>query len=297
MEWFWYSIMRAFFISGKKLSLKVSLNHENSNVTISAFYMTVVSAVFLIPFVFFDGSWRSIQDPVFFKAILSNVAFNVVAHILLLNVIRKFEISYVSAIQATSPLIFGLFSFVILSEFPSIEAFLFMIVIACGGVLVEMSHAKHFDFRGFVKNSAWLWLILYLCLAAVATVFSRVAVTTGDPEAYLAFRYLFLSVIFFVFYLIYESNFGAKILKCKRLSVRIRFDKTAILVGIFLMFAVICEMNALALMEMSKVEALTKLSIAGTLIVDAVFISKTIGWKRWVGASLILLGGVGVAFS
>lgn len=297
MEWAIFSIIRALFVTGKEASIKLSLSHKLPSVTLSAFYATAVSAVILTPYVLWDGSWRSLENEQFLIGIVGNVVFNTVGHLLLLTVIRKFEISYVAAVSATSPLIFGTFSVIFLGEPLSSQAVLFMCVIALGGILVELSRAKFEGFVKFVKESAWVYILVYLCIAAAATVFSKIAVTNGDPEAYIAFRYVCLSTIFFTLHHLYESKTAAKIMKRRRDPIKMRFDPKACIAGLFIMGAVICEMNALKLTTMANVEALTKFAIISTLIIDAFFISKQVTLKRWLGAILILLGGVGVILS
>lgn len=294
MEWLIFSLFRALFVSGKETCMKLSLLHSVPSVTISAFYTTIVSVIILMPFVLWDGSWRSIDNQMFVFGIIGNVCLNTIGHLLLLTTIKRFDISYVSAVLATSPMIFGVFSLVFLGVSPSVYAFLCMGIIALGGVLVELSREKTNSFKSFVLHSGWLPLLAYLCIAAGATVFSKIAVSNGDPEAYIAFRYCGLSMIFLFIHCVYESELGHNTIKREREPIKLRFDMHAVIAGLFLMCAVICEMNALKLTDMASVEAITKFAIIGTLFVDTVFISKHFNKKRWFGATLILTGGIGV---
>lgn len=294
MEWIIFALARAFFVSGKESCMKLSLLHKIPSVTIAAFYTTLVSVIILMPYVLWDGSWRSIENPVFVYGIIGNVVLNTIGHLLLLTTIKRFDISYVSAVLATSPLIFGVFSIVFLGYNPGPYAFLAMSFIALGGILVELSRNKITNFKDFLLHSGWLPLTAYLCIAAGATVFSKIAVTHGDPEAYIAFRYLGLSLIFLVIHLVYESQWGHKIIQRDRAPIPIRFDPHAVIAGLFLMCAVVCEMNALKLTDIASVEAITKFAIIMTLLIDSLFISKGFNAKRWLGAVFILVGGVAV---
>lgn len=295
MEWIWFAIARVFFVTGNKVGMKLSLSSKLPSVTISAFYGTFISTVILIPYILWDGSWRSIENTQFLVAVAGNVAFNTVGHLLMLTVVRKFDISYVAALTATSPLIFGLFSFIFLGEGVPTQVLLFMILIALGGIFVELSRAKFEGFVKFVKESAWLPVLLFLCISAGAMVFSKLGVTHGDPEAYIACRYLCLSIVFFTLHHLYESKRVAKLLKRTRGPIKMRFDARAATAGLFMMGSVICEMNALQYTSIANVEALSKLSIVTILIADALFISKNVTTKRWLGALLIVIGSMGVA--
>lgn len=294
MEWIVFALLRALFVSGKESCMKLSLLHSVPSVTIAAFYTTIISVIILLPYILWDGSWRSIENPIFVYGIIGNVCLNTIGHLLLLTTIKRFEISYVSAVLATSPLIFGGFSIVFLGYNPGIYAFLCMSVMACGGVLVELSRDKVRGFKDFFLHSGWFPLLAYLCIAAGATVFSKIAVTNGDPEAYIAFRYCGLSIIFLIIHFVYESDWCHQVIKRARAPIPIRFDFHAVIAGFFLMCAVIFEMNALKLADMASVEAITKFAIIVTLLVDTFLISKIIRWKRWAGALLIIVGGLGV---
>lgn len=297
MEWFFLALARAVFSSGKEISTKISLLHPAPSITISAFYLTAMSVLFLMPYVLWDGSWQSIYNEAFLYAVLGNIAFNTIGHLLLLTTVRKFDISYVSALFAASPLVFGLFSALFLGDIPGLTTFIFMIPIAIGGLLVELSRKKIKGFKDFIVHSGWIPILAYTCIAAVATVFSKIAVTHGDPEAYIAFRYLGLSIIFLSIHFLYESHLGKRFLRRKREAVSLRLDKHAMMAGTFMMCAVICEMNALTLTDMARVESITKFSIVLTLLLEALFISKKIQWRRLLGILMILTGGIGILFT
>ncbi len=294
MEWFILALMRAVFVSGKEASIKLSLLKSNSSVTASAFFMAVMSSVLLMPYVLLDGSWQSIHNEQFLHGVIGNITLNTFGQILLLTTIRRFDISYVSAILATSPLIFGGFSIVFLGQSSGLGAFLLMILIAAGGIFVELSRQKAQSFKSFLLDSGWVPIVGYLCIAAGATVFSKIAVTHGDPEAYIAFRYSGLSVVFFIIHCVHQSEWGKRLLRREQEPRPIKLDKQAMIAGLFLMLAVICEMNALRLTDMARVEAISKFAIVFTLFIDAFFISKRVPLLRWLGVALIVAGGVGV---
>ena len=54
------------------------------------------------------------------------------------------------------------------------------------------------------------------------------------------------------------------------------------------------QMNALTMIDIARVESVTKFSLILTLLIDGFFISKRVPWQRWLGVFLILMGGLGV---
>ena len=274
--------------------MKLSVLHPTSNITLAAFYTSIISPIILLPYVFWDGTWQSIQNPLFVYSTMGNIGLNTIAHLLLLTTIRRFDISYVATILATSPLIYTAFSIVFLGESPGLHVFLAMLLIAGGAILVELSRGQIKCWKSFLLYSGWPPLMGYLCLAAGATVFSKLAVSHGDPEAYVAMRYTGLSLVFLVIYFVSRMGWVRRVITKKASPSPFRIDGHSMVAGLFLMAAVVCEMNALQLTNMANVEAITKLSIVMTLLVDTLFISKKFIPLRWAGAALILIGGAGV---
>lgn len=111
MEWLIYAFMRVFFSTAYDVTTKISLIKSNS-LTSSAFHISVISPVILLPLIFIDGSWISIFYNMFLIAVLGNAFCNSIGYLIVLNIIKKYDISYVSAIMATSPLMYGLFSLI-----------------------------------------------------------------------------------------------------------------------------------------------------------------------------------------
>ncbi len=291
LEWLLLVLGRAFFISCKDVSLKVFLSHHNVPVPIVAGLMAFIPAIIMFPYALMQGQWSALENSIFVFAILGNVFFNVIGYLLYFSMIKKHDISYVTSISATSPLVFSFMAFILLGETLSGLSILFIFILASGCVFLEKSREKKFV-RKKIKDSAWIYLILYMLCAAVATVFSKLAVTNGPVEAYIGFRYILLIFFFFSIAKItmsYEKDSNVKTL--------IFNNKKILLAGVFLLFAVFLEMNALRLIEIGRVEALTKVSLILTFSFEAIFLKKSFNMIRLLAIVFILLGGIGMLYT
>jgi uncharacterized membrane protein len=296
MEWVYLVLGRAVAMAGKESFLKLSVDQDKNHIVATAAVLSLIPAVLLLPWVFWSGSFTSLENPIFVQAILGNVAFNIAGQVSFIIAVKRFDISYVTALKATTPVLFGIFSFIFLGETLSPIAFAFISLVVAGCLLLEISKKTKLSFTGFLKESGWPLLLFHICMAAIATVFSKIAVTNGNPEAYIAFRYTLLSLSLFLLHWIVSHRIIASLYRKEESSWTLHFDWRLLLSGIFLTLSVITEMRALQLTEVSRVEALSKLSLILILAFDSTLISKTMNWKRWLATSLIAAGAIGTIF-
>lgn len=292
MTWLWLTLLRTVFLAGLEVTWKLFLNKQSYPILTIAFWTSLVPVVALSPLVFSQKQYLALADTVYLQAILANVTLNIFGDLLLFRMIKKHEVSYISALSATSPMFYLLFGWLFLGETISYTIFAFFIVIVLGGFLLEISrrHATS-NWAELLKSSSFISMALYIILTSLATVASKVAITSGPVEGYIAFRYLLLCLSFYIL-----NHLWAYIRKVEAPRFMIKENMPLVLAGGLLTFAVVAEMYAYTFAEIALVDAVSKLTLVFTFIFEYALIQRTFNKHRLLAITLIMTGTAFVAY-
>lgn len=301
MGWELYALLRAIGSAGHSISLKSVLNNkENSLIAVPLFVVLVPGILYTIIATSL-GQYETIdQNENFYLGLFGNVTCNALNYLLNVWIIRRFDISYVESMKTVLPVFAGIFGSLILQEYLSLEVWLCIIVIVIGCFLLEYSRkvldpkadnqvSKWGRLKSLIQSSGWFFMIPWLCLNALATVFSKMVVVNGNIELYLGWRYLILSFFFLSVGYIY-FKFKQKTVMGFIRSFFTKNNAKATYSGIFLALIVAAEMRALQLADIALVETLSKGSLFLILFAEIIFLKKALNWLRILSGSIILLG-------
>lgn len=314
MGWEFFVFIRVIGQSFHSLGLKNLLDRPENSLLAIPFFLVLTPALLFTAIAQIQGVLiPSLGNHAFLVNLAGNVICNSFNYLLNMWLIRRYDISYLESLKASLPLFAAFFASIFLQEYLAFETLMAIFVIVFGCFLLELSRfeakaetkdmgslLKRF-FNGLMK-SGWFFMIPYLCLNAIATIFSKGAVLAGPIEAYLGLRYLCLS--FFFVTIGYVSFKWAPLTGKKHLEKKAQLAKhqsfttsffnagnaKAMLVGLFLCISVAGEMRALQLADVALVETLSKASLFLILFGELIYLKKSLNKLRIIAGTTIILG-------
>jgi len=280
-------LLRGFAIALMSINDKRNISKLNLDYFFIGFWRTFTPAILLTLPLFFLNQYPYLANTKFLMYTLVNVSGNVFCILIMYYCIRRFDVSYISIVRTSQPLIFSIVSFLILGETLSSLALIGIFLIVIGDIILEKSRLKKSEKFNLLKSGIPM-IILHITIAAIITNFSKMAVLEADAPIYLWTRYVIMSVIF---YLLYKFKYRKKNINKKNLQkISKKNIGPAFISGFLLLIATTCEMYSLKVLEIGKIEAVTKIDLVILLILEYFFITKKINLTRILSAIIVLFG-------
>ena len=290
MSWLALVLLRSVALSCLEVTWKVFLGKHKSPILVIAFWTSIIPAAILAPYVIYHQQYEALASGIYLKAIFANVGLNIGADLLLFYMIRKYDVSYISALSATSPLFYLTFGWLFLGENLPPEIIILIIAIVSGGLLLELSRKeKHNSLMDLVKSSSFIHMLGYILLTSLSTVASKIAITNGPVEGYIAVRYALLALGF----LALSWLLPALTKSARQGFFKKEYAKLSV-AGLFLTFAVMFEMYAYAIAEIALVDALTKITLIFTFILEYILIKRVFNRSRILAIFITMLSAAGI---
>lgn len=290
-EWLLLSLFAAidasvYFFIIKKITRDI-------NPLIFLFLSNFVSIPFLLLFILYFGGFPNF-NPLFFFYIGCSAILDAIAFYFTTLAIKSSEISFLAPISAFTPIFVTIFAAIGLREIPSPLKLTGVLVIVTGTYLLNVSEIKNGGILAPLKKlinskSVQQSFVAYF-IWGITPIFQKQAILQTSPQNPLAAA--FIGTVFVA--LIY-SLFVLKSLKKQSQQIKKHFW-IFILIGIISAPSVYASFKAFSLTNIAYPSAIFKLSALFTILGGGLFFKETHIKERLVGATIMVLGTILLAF-
>lgn len=212
------------------------------------------------------------------------------AGLIILFSLKKGDLSLISPIQTTTPLIILMLAIFFLSETPSPVGLIGIILVVLGGILLDKNPRESFASlaRRIVSYKPALLALLAASMYAVASVLDEVGLKNVDPLLWMLYIYFFIFLFLFPVAL-YKKNLGFKKLA--------RSKSTLGLAAAFSVGAIFFQMQALAIGNVTYVMSIKRLSTVFTVLIAIFIIKEKRAMSRLRGTIIMVIGAILIGLS
>lgn len=286
--WLLYSFLCAFADSLAALYNKKLMNKKQDPIIVSFIIHGIGS---LILFSFLIVSKQSLIIPT--NSVLLVMATALIAGlagIIILKAFKKADLSLISPIQTSTPLIILILAIFFLGETPKPIGLLGILLVVLGGLVLDKKPRESFIqiARRIVSFKPALLGLLAATLYAIASVLDKVGLRNTEPSLWVFYVYLFI----FLFLLPIA-------LQKKRLSFKniAKQKNNILLVTIFSVGAIYLQMMALDTGNVVYVMSIKRLSTVFAVIIAFFLLKENRALKRLRGAFIMVVGAILIGLS
>lgn len=213
-----------------------------------------------------------------------------IAGLAILFSLKKGDLSLISPIQTTTPLIILMLAIFFLSETPSPVGLVGIILVVLGGILLDKNPRESFASlaRRIVSYKPALLALFGASMYAVVAVLDEVGLKSVNPLLWMFYVYFFI----FVFLLPVAWYRGS--IEIKKLS---RSKSTLGLTVLFALGAIYFQMQALAIGNVTYVMSIKRLSTVFTVLIAIFIIKEKRAMSRLRGTIIMVIGAILIGLS
>ncbi|AJF62470.1 MAG: hypothetical protein QT11_C0001G0321 [archaeon GW2011_AR20] len=285
MDWFWFALISAAFISIETIIEKEILKKEHalqfsSVVTIS---VVVLSLVFL-PYLNFDNLSLTQLLLIYLNSWLGAVAFLLVS-----RAIRHMEVSTVSPFLSFGPIFVLIFSLLFLKEHITNMHLFGIFLVVFGAYVLQSKENDYFaPIRAIIKSKYIHFIFIALILNGFSATLDRYFLKDGfllDSVSYLFLMSIFLAINYSILITVLHGGFKEINKGFKISGFLILIMAALIIMGRLALFQAFTQTSAFLVEPIKRTSVLFVVLFGGAL-----FHEKHI-FKKFI-ASLIMLAGV-----
>lgn len=288
MSWFALSLLSATAKAANQAVTK-SLTRDFSILQIAAFGQ-LAAGILIMPLALFPGLVAVPVDPDFHQAALITISLNIVAILLLVESIRRSDLSYALPILGLTPVFAIFMAWLLRGEIINLQGII--------GVLLVFAGTFSIDARSFLD---WLLLggrrifrdtgvrlvVIVALLYSVTSVYDKTATLLSDPATFVWYsaviRAIVLMLIYFAGRWYFRGGTAENSLKMANLLL-------FLLLGITFLIEAIAQMTAMQTGLVAFVIAIKRLSILMTSLAGMILYGERLSPARLSGALLIVIG-------
>jgi len=277
-----FSLGMAFLYSMKIISSKLVLKSESISVNILIFFISLFVVMFLLPFISIE-SISEVSSKFWFIFAISSL-FYYLGKFFNLKAIEYGEISSVVLLHSITPIVIGIFSFIILKELPTWGGFIGAVIImfAIYFLKLEKTHTHFLDpIRSLVKDKATIYIIISVFAFAVTTNLDKVGSQLAS-----AYEWVFLSNIFLMI-----MTIPGCYRHLRKTKLQLRNIRSMYFVALFAVFQLVFQMIAILNILVVYVVTIKVSSIIITVVLGGLLFKEE-GLKRKIIFGLFIVGGV-----
>jgi len=250
-------------------------------------YRNLIPLIILsFPFVFMNHI-HYLFNPVFILYIFIMSILNISKTLLYYMSLKRFDVSYISIIETSTPLFMTMIAFIFLQEKLGVSSIIGLILVIIGNVFLEISrlkHIGHFD----IKKSGWPFIVIIMILSGFIGVVSKKAILIGSVEAFLWSIY-FIMFLFFIF--LYRRKYSRKNREKHGITkIPHKYIFPVSFTGVLLTVAATLQMYSYKSLPIGKVSGIGTIEVITILALEYLFIQKQVNPVRLWSALLVLLG-------
>ncbi|MEK6834692.1 MAG: EamA family transporter [Nanoarchaeota archaeon] len=284
MDWFWFALISAIFISVETILEKKVLKREHALQfsAIISISMVVVSLIFL-PYLNFDNLSPSILLLVYFASWLSAFSFLLVS-----KAIRHMEVSTVTPFLSFGPIFTLIFSLLFLKEHINNLQITGMMMVILGAYVLQSKKTDYLaPVKEIIKSRYIHYIFIALILNGFGAMIDRYILKNNflDPLSYLFLITLFLAINYNILISVLYKGI-------KDINKGFKANGLIILIiAVTLLLSRIFLLEAFSLAPAFLVEPVKRISVIFVIVFGGAILHEKYLFKKFI-ASLLILGGI-----
>ncbi len=290
--WQKLALLSALSKALNQVTTKILLNHTGV-LEISA-YGQLASAIIVFPAIFFTDTISIPNTGDFHAAAWITISLNVIAIVLLVEAIRRSDLSYAVPFLSLTPVFTILTAWAIRGEQPTLCGMIGIVIVATGALSIDAISIR--DWIGLggrrVLRDRGVWLVVVVAfIYAISSVYDKTATLLSDPLTFVWYsaisRAILLLFVLIVWRQFNEINGNRRVLKGSKSKLLV---PGFIILGITFLMEAVFQVYALQTGLVAFVLAIKRLSIIITTIMGFMLFKEAFTWFRVFGAVTMVVG-------
>jgi len=288
--WLVYTLITAFLLATSSCIAKIAMRRNDE------YIVGWLRLIFACPLLLLLLFWIQIPklDYIFYQTILILIPFEIFAYILFLKAIKISPLSLTMPFLAITPALVIITSSIILGEELSAIGISGILLVVVGGYVLNIE-TIHLGILGpikaILKERGSMYMIAAASIFSLTSVLGKRAIIHSSP--------MFFAIIYFPIILLFLTPLI--FIRHKRGLIRINPSKKDffILFALGIMFALSCIFHciAISMTDAAYMIAVKRSSLFFAVIYGAVVFKETNIKERLLGASVMFLGIILIAFT
>lgn len=288
MLWFNLSLLSAT-AKGSNQAITKSLTRNFSVLEIAAFGQ-MAAAILIFPLIFFPGIVDVPGNVSFHKNAFATISLNFIAIILLVEAIRRSDLSYAMPFLGLTP-VFSIFMGRILrDEVISVPGVLGILIIFLGAFSLDAKSLQDWATLGgkrIFRDKGVRLVIIVAFIYSVSSVYDKSATLLSDPYTFVWYSANIRAAVIIIF--LYGTRLTSSTAKANNTLSPLHFFLFTLL-GVTFLAESLSQMFALQTGLVAFVIAIKRLSILMTSLAGMIIFKEVFCRARMVGAVLIVTG-------
>jgi len=284
MDWFWFALISALFISIETILEKKILKKEHALQfsAVVALSIFIISLIFL-PYLNFQQLNTRIFLWIYFNSWLATISFLLVSKSL-----RHMEISSVTPLLSFGPVFILIFSLIFLKEKVTNIQIMGIMLVIFGAYVLESKKKNYLAPIIEIFRSQYIhYIFIALILNGISTTLDRYFLKNNilDPVSYLFLISIFLAINYSILITVLHGGF-------KEINKSFKIDGIKIIIiAVLIMISRIALFQSFSLASAFLVEPVKRISVLFVVIFGGVLFHEKHLFKKFI-ASLLMLGGI-----
>ena len=246
----------------------------------------------LFPLIFIPDAVALSGEWAFHKAAWATILLNVGAIILLVDAIRRSDLSYALPFLGLTPVFTILTGWLLRGENIALSGMAGIVIVVIGALGIDVKSIRDwitFGGRRVFSDKGVGLVILVSFIYAVSSVYDKTATLLSDPLTFVWYSSTVRTVIFVGVYTVWvkanSSSVSATSTKRSPLSIFL-----FVLIGLTFAIEALSQMYALQTGLVAYVIAVKRLSIVMTSAIGLIVFKEQVTWSRFCGAVIMVIG-------
>ena len=288
MFWFHLSLFSAAAKASNQAITK-TLTRDFSVLEIAAFGQ-LTAGILILPLIFLPGLVTVPGTLSFHKAAAVTIFLNIIAIILLIEAIRRSDLSYSMPFLGLTPVFSIFMGWMLRGEVVSLPGVLGIFLIFFGALGIDAHSCRDWASLGgkrIFRDQGVRLIIIVAFIYSVSSVYDKSATLLSDPLTFVWYSAMVRAAILLLFY--YGTKHASPASKAQK-AFSLPQGALFALLGITFLAEALFQMVALQTGLVAYVIAIKRLSILMTSLVGMIVYKEVFSMARLAGATLIMVG-------
>ena len=288
MLWFNLSIFAAAAKAANQ-GITKTLTRDFSVLAIAA-YGQLAAGILIFPLIFFPGTIDIPGNISFHKAALVTVVINIIAIILLVEAIRRSDLSYSLPLLGLTPVFTIFMGWMLRGEVISLSGVLGILLVFFGALDIDTKSFRDWAKLGgkrIFRDTGVRLVVMVACMYSVSSVYDKTATLLSDPATFVWYSAIIRSVILMI---IFSCRCRPRNGATAKPSLSLLHLFLFALLGATFLAEALSQMCAMQTGLVAYVIAIKRLSILITTLLGMIVYKEGFSRARLSGAALIVAG-------